>query len=211
MKIVEQSFTIEYPTRHIHGLMMLEDIADAARVSHKSEGTDNKGLVKRLIEWGHFSSLRHGHMRVRIVTDRATSHQLVRHHVGFDVVQESQRYVQYENLEVICPESILAHSNPTGRYFIYNCWREPIAKCEAEYKRLVMNGISPEDARSVLPNATATTLVCTGNIEAWRHIFEMRCTEHAQESIRTLMLGILKEASEKIPVVFDDLLERFIN
>src|SRR5256886_12839397 len=39
-------------------------------------------------------------------------------------------------------------------------------------------------ARAVLPNATETRIVVTGNYRAWRHFIAMRATEAADAAIR---------------------------
>jgi len=48
-------------------------------------------------------------------------------------------------------------------------------------------------ARAILPNATETRIVVTGNYRAWRHFVAMRATEHADVAIergeRVLVLG----------------------
>jgi thymidylate synthase (FAD) len=48
-------------------------------------------------------------------------------------------------------------------------------------------------ARSVLPNATETRIVVTGNYRAWRHFIAMRASEHADVEIRELAMACLRE------------------
>ena len=59
-------------------------------------------------------------------------------------------------------------------------------------------------ANSVLPTATETRLVVTGNYRAWRHFIAMRASEHADVEIRRLALACLRELQRAAPHVFQD-------
>jgi thymidylate synthase (FAD) len=59
-------------------------------------------------------------------------------------------------------------------------------------------------ARSVLPNATETRIVVTGNYRAWRHFIAMRASEHADVEIRELAIACLRELQRVAGNVFDD-------
>ena len=59
-------------------------------------------------------------------------------------------------------------------------------------------------ARSVLPNATETRIVVTGNYRAWRHFVAMRASEHADVEIRELAIACLRELQRVAGHVFDD-------
>ncbi|MGH3658246.1 MAG: FAD-dependent thymidylate synthase, partial [Micromonosporaceae bacterium] len=59
-------------------------------------------------------------------------------------------------------------------------------------------------ARSVLPNATETRIVVTGNYRAWRHFIAMRASEHADVEIRALAVECLRQLKQAAPNVFAD-------
>jgi thymidylate synthase (FAD) len=59
-------------------------------------------------------------------------------------------------------------------------------------------------ARAILPNATETRIVVTGNYRAWRHFIAMRATEHADVEIRELAVECLRQLQREVPNVFDD-------
>jgi thymidylate synthase (FAD) len=59
-------------------------------------------------------------------------------------------------------------------------------------------------ARAVLPNATETRIVVTGNYRAWRHFIAMRASEHADVEIRALAVACLRELQRVAPNVFAD-------
>ena len=59
-------------------------------------------------------------------------------------------------------------------------------------------------ARAVLPNATETRIVVTGNYRAWRHFIAMRATEHADVEIRALAVECLRQLQREVANVFAD-------
>jgi thymidylate synthase (FAD) len=56
----------------------------------------------------------------------------------------------------------------------------------------------------VLPNATETRIVVTGNYRAWRHFVAMRATEHADVEIRALAVECLRQLQKAAANVFAD-------
>ncbi len=56
----------------------------------------------------------------------------------------------------------------------------------------------------MLPNATETRIVVTGNYRAWRHFIAMRATEHADVEIRELAVECLRQLQAVAPNVFGD-------
>ena len=59
-------------------------------------------------------------------------------------------------------------------------------------------------ARAVLPNATETRIVVTGNYRAMRHFVAMRASEHADVEIRELAIAMLRELQRVAPNAFAD-------
>jgi thymidylate synthase (FAD) len=56
----------------------------------------------------------------------------------------------------------------------------------------------------VLPNATETRIVVTGNYRAWRHFIATRASELADVEIRAVAVAILRELRTVAPNVFSD-------
>lgn len=86
-------------------------------------------------------------------------------------------------------------------YFFANSAEES----ETYYADLTYGGVPPEIARSVLPLSLATKVAMTANYREWRHIFKLRCEEYAHPDMRDLMIPLLHEVKQRIPVVFDDI------
>jgi thymidylate synthase ThyX len=59
-----------------------------------------------------------------------------------------------------------------------------------------------ENARYHLPNACETKIVLTMNARALLHFFNERCCERAQEEIRELAVGMLRECKRVAPSIF---------
>ena len=56
----------------------------------------------------------------------------------------------------------------------------------------------------MLPNATETKIVVTGNLRAWRHFISLRATEFADPEIRELAIRILGLLRQEYRNVFAD-------
>lgn len=90
----------------------------------------------------------------------------------------------------------------------YYIFVSSVEAAEANYTILtdaVIDKLPPEIARGVLPHSLATKVAVTTNYREWRHIFKLRCEEHAHPDMRNLMIPLLHEVKERIPVVFDDI------
>jgi thymidylate synthase (FAD) len=62
-----------------------------------------------------------------------------------------------------------------------------------------------EAARSVLPNATETKIVVSGNARAWRTMLELRTSEAAEMEIRRMAVECLRVLQAEAPILFRDL------
>jgi thymidylate synthase (FAD) len=67
----------------------------------------------------------------------------------------------------------------------------------------------PEDARQFLPNGVETAICVTCNFREWREIFRQRCSHFAHWEIREVMLRLLKDFYEYLPVLFEDIYLEF--
>lgn len=186
---------------------VLQRLEEIGRVSHKSEDkiTENSAeqFVKNLIKWGHESVLEHISITVKFTTDRAVSHQLVRHRLA-SYTQLSQRYVIYDNeISFILPVDTNKESL-AGRMFI-----KSFGHTEAAYFALIKQGKRPEQARAVLPNATATEIYMTANLREWRHVLKLRTSKGADPEIKRIMVPLLTILAAKYPTIFKDIEESY--
>jgi thymidylate synthase (FAD) len=199
MQIVDQGYDIISLPEDL-----LQTIEAAGRTCYKSEkritADSAAGFVARMRDRGHHAMIEFGDIIVRFVTNRGVTHELVRHRL-FSFAQESTRYVRYDGkMEFIRP-CWWTECTPAQQ----EIWQKAMAETEARYLDLMASGWRPEQAREVLPNSLKTEIVVKGNIREWRHMFTLRCSKKAHPQIRALMLPLLAELKERLPVVFDDL------
>ena len=219
MKIIKPSYEI---LDDIDGQAILKKLEIIGRVSHKSENriteTSAAPFVKKLIQLGDESVLEHVSITVRFICDRGVSHELVRHRLAA-ICQESTRYCNYSQdkfkNEITVIQPCFLHDMTGGKipdgfgYSNYdNVWYYAMRIAEMYYFNLLEKGAKPEEARAVLPNSLKTEVVMTCNIREWRHILSLRADKRAHPQMRELMIPLLYELQEKIPVVFDDIAER---
>ena len=217
MKAIEAGYDILDPIS-VGGIEELKKIERAARTCYKSEdkitedGSSAKKLVAGLIKSGHEAMLEHGGLSVRFICDRGVSHELVRHRMA-SFAQESTRYCNYskdkfgKELTFVIPE--LHKNNEIMGPEEWILWSKAMETCEECYMKMLDIGVPPQLARSVLPNSLKTEVVVTANWREWRHIFSLRCAPDAHPDIRYLMMCLLEELHSRIPVLFDDIWEKY--
>ena len=155
-----------------------------------------KELIKKVIEWGHLSVIEHANFTFSIEgISRSCSHQLVRHRLA-SYTQQSQRYVLLDELPTVVPPSIQKNEAALRKF------NEIIEKIKEAYQELIALGINKEDARYILPNATATNLIVTMNARELLHFFQLRLCDRSQWEIRKLAQEMLKEVRKVAPELF---------
>jgi len=172
---------------------MLKTIYTACRTCYSADypiniynSTDDKEkmlkLIDRIISSGHFSTIEHIQVTFAISNvSRSCTHQLVRHrHMSFS--QKSQRYVKEKGqFDYIIPPTIDQNEELKKKY------QDFMKDISEKYQEFVESGIPAEDARFVLPNATATSLVASLNLRELIHIANLRLCSRSQYEIRTMV------------------------
>jgi len=77
----------------------------------------------------------------------------------------------------------------------------------AMYKRMIEIGISPEQARMVLPQSTMTEWYWSGSLDAFADMCSLRCKSDTQEETRVVAQQIDRKMLELFPVSWDALTE----
>ena len=113
---------------------------------------------------------------LKFTTDRGVSHELVRHRT-FSFAQESTRYCNYNKnkfgnqLTFVMPNWYNSHKYDSYKM---NEFDKTLSNAEELYMFYIQCGMSPQEARQVLPNALKTEIVMTGFISDWKHFFDLR-------------------------------------
>lgn len=223
MRIIKPKFLVNrLKTREA----ILSSIERAGRTCYKSEDSvtpqSASKFVRMIIRRGHESVLEHESFTVTFICDRGVSHEIVRHRIA-SFSQESTRYCNYakgrhgSELTFILPNwfqtvkeghySVPFSVAPNSKDNSYpeQVWLDSMAKAEVNYKTLIENGYTPQQARSVLPNSLKTEIVVTANLREWRTIFKQRTAIDAHPQMRELMCPLLDLMKKHIPEVFEDI------
>jgi thymidylate synthase (FAD) len=175
--------------------------------------TTNTEYLANILRTRHGSVLEHAVWTVLIEgVSRALTHELVRHR-HFSYSQLSQRYVDESEVAFVLPPEI-AFESEAYRLFEQSCaralddYRQLLAAIEQQVKDepspTLRRKRARQTARSLLPNATETKIVVTGNARAWRHFIELRASAGADTEIRVLAMKCLKLLQQEAPDLFGD-------
>lgn len=117
--------------------------------------------------------------------DRGITHELVRHRV-FTFTQSSTRFIKYLNIE-FADEGFF----PKG--IKRTLWKTSLAVSALVYKWLIKLGAKPQEARSILPNATMATIYMTGSRRQWEEFLILRESPGAHPSVRKLAASVREQ------------------
>ena len=182
-------------------------------------------LVKKVLSSGHASIAEHINFTFAIEgVSRALLAQLTRHRAGVVFSVASQRYIEIkEDISLLEGKNFGSATylqeteviKMLDKYFIWNhqSYTQFHALTQALYCYLfqVREGIKPEDARMVLPNATKTNITMTINLRELMHISNLRLCTKAQLEIRQLFQEIKKEVEKAEPRLAEFLVPKCIN
>ena len=198
------------------------------------------GFLRGVIDRGHEAMLEHVSVTIRFRTDRGVTHELVRHRLAA-YAQSSTRYCNYSQdrfgngIHVIKPlyfnpqeeprpVEVPTHSSSRGctfpsegvvlRLCAFDVWMISMFYASWAYLTLTrVFGRQPQEARSVLPQSTASDIYVTCNLREWRHIFNLRAlgtTGAPHPDMRRIMLPALAAMRKEFPLLFDDIYEQCV-
>jgi len=175
-------------------------IEHAGRVCYRSERRGNpEPFIRARLRDGHESIIEHATATFEISgISRACTHQLVRHRLA-SYSQESQRYVDMSDPDLVVPDAIAASTEAR------EVWDGFSAQVTDVYAKLRELGIRKEDARFALPNAAETRIVVTMNFRSLLHFFRLRLAPDAQWEIRCVAAEMLALLKPHAPTIFGDL------
>ncbi|WP_436501055.1 FAD-dependent thymidylate synthase [Actinokineospora sp. HUAS TT18] len=173
----------------------------------------NAGYINHIIEVGHLSVLEHGSVSFYMTgLSRSLTHELIRHR-HFSYSQLSQRYVPEKSAAMVEPDVIAEDPELHAKFLeaaqaAQDAYNELLAGLEKKFADVKSATLRKKQARqaarAILPNATETRIVVTGNYRAWRHFIAMRATEHADVEIRALAVECLRQLQKAAGNVFAD-------
>jgi thymidylate synthase (FAD) len=201
------------------------------RISWKSEDKivpgSADGFITRVVNIAKDESIaEHASVTMIGVTDRYTSHQLVRHRIAA-YTQESTHYINYgkrgTHIEVmeplgiprqvagpcsVCSAGDIKMDHHTHRYWpinpAYQLWYDACLHAEQSYFNLLSMGVHHKNARFVLPSCLKTEIAFTFNLRTWRHVLGLRTTPNNTLEIQHLMKLAGYEMAKLCPEMFAD-------
>lgn len=189
-------------------------VVDAARVSFSKEASNyteeqNTKLLKYLATHGHWTPFSHPMITMRETVPIFVARQRFKHMVGFTYNEVSRRYVD-DAPDFYVPDvwrgkpvnAKQGSSDLTIKYWteevIYDgvkhtefhypdqLYQELMDHALSVYNDMIKAGVTPEQARMVLPQSMMTSYYCTGSLAAWARAYKQRIDPHAQAEIRDL-------------------------
>lgn len=203
MRIVEPWIKVE----KIDGKQIMKRIERACRTCYRSEDKISeesyKNLLTNCLNRGHESVLEHEKITVRIYSDIGTYKDLTRHRfASFSV--ESTRYCSY-NKDKYGNEIAVVNPVYIEDKEVFETWKKAIEDMEKAYMKMKELGASTDMCREILPHSTAAEYTMTANIREWKHILELRTTNHVHPAIRQVLIPLLLLFKEQMPEIFGDI------
>lgn len=176
----------------------LDLAVEVARVSslRKNKRANGERLLSYLVKHNHWSPFEHSYVSMEIKTSRAISAQLLRHR-SMTFQEMSQRYTNPDEMyhhDLFEPIELRLQDKENKQSSIEmetddrleETIRNFLAAAGNLYNTLISKGIAKECARMILPLASKTTIIMTGNIRSWVHFINARASCEAQKEIREI-------------------------
>lgn len=187
------------------GVRLLRKIELHARKSHMSMDRMTATSYDRFLRAvvlgkGDWSVVEHAAVSVEMNDDRGMQQEITRHRIASYTI-ESTRFVNYtkpgQEARFIYPRPQDAELHPA--------WLMAVAAGETAYQRLIHDGWTPQEARSVFPLALDSNIDVTENLRSWRHFFLMRTTRECHPQMRAFSIPLLMQFKANVPILFEDI------
>ena len=195
-------------------------VVNAARVSfgkkHDTFQDKDKGLIRYLAKHKHLSPFGHAFASFHVKAPIFVARQLVKHKfLRWNEI--SRRYVD-EEPEFYEPDVWRGRSadkkqgsegvvDVMDAYFHADELGNTISEATLNlYKNLLAEGVAPEQARMVLPQATVTEWIWSGSLDAFADMSRLRCATDTQYETRVVADQINTEMFKLFPEAWDALM-----
>lgn len=165
---------------------------------------DPADYIANILKQKHGSVLEHSYFSVYLNNvSRAATHEIVRHR-QMSFSQESQRYVvEKRDRDIVMPPALRGREDL--QLALLETAEEAFTVRDEIFSDLIDDNKrkqAAEAARSVLPNAMATSLVISGNGRAWMELLVKRLSTSADAEIREIAQDTLDQLSGQMPELF---------
>jgi len=195
---------------------LLTDVSNGTETAYwQKGGTEDLESVLNYIRKmpSHWSPFAHTAISLHLKMPIFVARQIMKHTTGIEYNEVSRRYVDSEpefyvpdvwrkkadNVKQGSSEEAVEHLDlhefeDGGYYYTY------YDVLLGEYKRLLDEGVAPEQARMVLPQSMYTEVIATGNLYAWANMYIQRTDSHAQKETQELAKQIGEVVKPLYPV-----------
>jgi thymidylate synthase (FAD) len=196
-------------------------IVNAARVSYGKEIKEylpleerDKKLIRYLAKNKHESPFFHGMITLRIRMPIFVVREWYKHSVGFSRNEISRRYVDspvwvfvHESLQGKDPKNKQGskEENIKDNDECLKLMENTYQICIDAYRKLLEHGVSPGQARGVLPQAMMTEFIETASLMGYARLYKLRNSPLAMKEIRVYAIEIGKIMEVLFPVSWKEL------
>lgn len=178
-------------------------VVNVARVSYGKEVEEftekDAKLIKYLVEHNHWSPFSHPQLQFRLTIPIYIERQLVKSEAGRVYNSISGRYVDFSDTYTTIKEwrkqSINSKQGSEGEVdnqaLCSEIEAEVVQYCKIAYARLINQGVSKEQARTILPLNLNTTMIWTGSLYTFIRICNQRLKPDAQAETRDVVQQML--------------------
>ena len=172
----------------------------------------DKKLINYLAEHNHWSPFGHCSISLHIGAPVFVARQLVKHTVGLCWNEVSRRYVDHPP-EFCSPDTwrgrpVDKKQGSSDETVVWLSREERVGtavqKAEQHsaelYEEMITAGVSPEQARMVLPQSMMTEWYWSGSLYAFARVCNLRCKDDTQEETREIAWKIDEIANKYFPV-----------
>ena len=169
-------------------------------------------LINYLAKYKHKSPFNHTFVTFHVKAPIFVARQLVKHeYMPWNEI--SRRYVDDEP-EFYVPDEWRGRSEDKkqGSDGVINDIRPSVAQnmvedCRQNYNYLLAKGVSPEQARMVLPQSTMTEWYWSGTLYAFAKMCQLRCAKDTQQESREVAMQVSEYMEKLFPASWDALWE----
>lgn len=214
-------------------------VVNVARVSFDKWDNSNElterdiKLIHYLATHGHWSPFAHPQLSLRVSAPIVVARQLFKHQVGLIVNEVSRRYVDTPPLfympdtwrgapenkkqgssDLIIKELDITYHDAKGESVEHRNIEDEVGSVYTWmadlYELMIKNGVCPEQARLILPQAMYTTWIWTGSLAAFMRICNLRLMPDVQKETRELVSMISEIVQNRWPVSYQALINKEI-
>jgi len=190
-------------------------VVNSARVSFGQRIEElaerDEKLISFLLRNQHGTPFEHNSLTYLVKCPIFVARQWHRHRVGISINEISARYVEVRE-EFYIPQSFRRQSTSNRQASIdehlpkpstdslHIQLKENLKQTYELYQKLIREGVSREQARSILPLSCYTQFYWTCNLRSLMHFVKLRDHEDAQWEIRQYAKAMLNQAQEIFPI-----------